>query len=113
MNIKSYILPEKDVGALAQSVAIQQRKISLIKDKESSFYIAHVDAETIIPKSIQILEIQVSETTGLPELNEADPNGVDLLLRLQFDKQVEKEKLPEIYEHLTKAIDKALKEIQP
>ena len=123
--MKSYILPEKNVGILAQSVAVQQGKLNLHKDDKSSFYIAEISDEIILPENIQALEFKVPTPTekpkkglvggfpGIPEdLNDEVPNGLDVLVRLQFDKELPEEKLPVIYEELSKAIESAMNNIK-
>lgn len=127
--MKSYILPEKNVGTLAQSVAVQQGKMNLRKDEKSSFYIAEISENIILPENIQALEFKVpiqekkpladiasKLKAALPELpHEMDgesPNGLDVLVRLQFDQELPEEKLPVIYEELSKAIENAMKNLK-
>ena len=126
--MKSYILPEKNVGVLAQSVAVQQGKLNLRKDEQSSFYIAEVSEEIILPDNVQALEFKVpikpkkqddiatKLKAALPDLpNDLEgevPNGLDVLVRLQFDKELPEEKLPVIYEELSKAIESAMKNLK-
>ena len=126
--MKSYILPEKNVGTLAQSEAVQQGELNLRKDEKSSFYIAEVSEDIILPENIQALEFKVPTPkntpanmaskikAALPELPEAlgedGQNGLDVLVRLQFDKELPEEKLPAIYEELSKAIESAMKNLK-
>ena len=94
------------------------------KDNESTFYIAKVEGENItIPSELQILEISAREPKGektaagaledLPSelVGEENPNGLDLLIRLQFDQELDKEKLSAIYEKISNAIDSAIRTI--
>lgn len=126
--MKSYILPEKNVGVLAQSVAVQQGELSLRKDEKSSFYIAKISDDIILPDDIQALEFHVpveeekplNETklfeealSNVPEeFQKSDANGLDVLVRLHFDKELPQDKLPVIYEELSKAIENAMRNIK-
>ena len=126
--MKSYILPEKNVGVLAQSVAVQQGELNLHKDEKSSFYIAEISEDIVIPENIQALEFKVpiedvkeseislpfsAELPGFPEeMKDPGAKGLDVLIRLQFDKELPEEKLPVIYEELSKAIESAMKNLK-
>lgn len=121
MNTKFYILPEKEVGALAQAIALQQGQIFLQKDEKSSFYIAEVKDDIELPENLSILEMQQSPTRR-EEVDAAgellndiaksdDPKTVDLMLRLKFDQELDQERLPVIYDEISKAIDSAMRNI--
>jgi hypothetical protein len=123
MSIKSYIINEKYVGSFASAVVLQDGNVSFKKDSKSKLYIADVSGDEIeIPESIKALEMNISavseekaiapEAPSIPGLPDADENTIDLLLRLQMNEKMDEDKIPLIYEEITKAIESAIKRIE-
>ena len=135
MSTISYILPEKNVGALAQAVALQQGSIYLRKDNESTFFIADIDSQITIPENIRALKMnqqlligeivqetkessanhdQLSTSTNLPaKIEEHNSNNfLELVIRLKFDEKPDKRKLTQIYEEVTKAISGVIQKLR-
>lgn len=124
MKLKKYILKGDDVGYLASAVAIQEGKISLEKDTETTFYIATVEGDDIkIPENLKALEMQVVDNAGEPEeiinitealknfMGNSDPNSTDLVLRLHLNQNVDPAMFPVLYEEIAKAVDSAIKKM--
>lgn len=122
--MKKYILKDKDVGFLASTVALQEGRISLEKDSETSFYIATVEGKDIqIPESLKALEMQISEKASAVQnhegMNEAlnelihnpDSNSTDLILRLHLNQNLDPAKFPVLYEEIAKAVSSAIKKL--
>lgn len=128
MNIKKYILKDKDVGFLASTIAMQEGKVSFEKDTESSFYIATVEGDEIhIPEKLQALEMHIPEIKdtelAVQEVEDpfeeamrkiaetADPNSTELVLRLHLNQNVDPENFPVLYDEIAKAVNTAMKKI--
>jgi hypothetical protein len=123
MSIKSYIINEKYVGSFASAVVLQDGNVSFKKDSKSKLYIADVSGDEIkIPESIKALEMNIGAgsqekaiapaSPSIPGLPEADENTIDLLLRLQMNEKMDEDKIPMIYEEISKAIESAIKRIE-
>lgn len=57
MTYRKYILPKDEVGCLTQAVAIQDGTMLLEKDDQSTFYLAHLQDDMVLPLSLHILEV--------------------------------------------------------
>ena len=88
MSVKTYILPTKEVPSLVAAVSLQEAKITLEMDPQSSFYLASVDDSISLPEALHILEVKgnKSPTTDVPkkQLPETTPDGNMLDLHLRF-----------------------------
>jgi hypothetical protein len=128
MKKLNLILSTSEVGYLASTVALQDGKITLQKDKESSFYIANIEGDDItIPENMKALEIKprkevgTNETTveideSLEKLNQnalkkSNDNSTDLILRLHLNQAVDPAKINTLYNEIAKAIESVIKKI--
>ncbi|NQZ58885.1 MAG: hypothetical protein HRT88_15645 [Lentisphaeraceae bacterium] len=115
-------------------MAVQQGGISLRKDDESTFFIAHITGDVIIPQDINALEMSAPPIIGElvaevekiapkknevilstdmpPKIEEGLPNSLELVVRLKFDEKPDEEKLSKIYEVVTKAISGAIRKLR-
>ncbi len=68
MSYRKYILPKDEVGCLTQAVAIQDGTMLLEKDDHSTFYLAHLQDDMVLPLSLHILEV-VDSREEKPEMH--------------------------------------------
>jgi len=130
MTYKKYILPKDEVGCLTQAVAIQDGTVLLEKDDKSTFYLAHLQDDMVLPLSLHILEVadsreerpQIhpeSRSKSTPPKQEAESDelalaGMPLDLRMRFlipqgmDRGVFEKVLKE---EIGKAVERSLKRI--
>ncbi len=128
MKKMNLILNTSEVGYLATTIALQDGKITLQKDSESSFYIANIEGEEItIPENMKVLEIQPKKEIAPTEKVEAEQdssvnfnqnfhgksndNSTDLILRLHLNQTVDPAKFPTLYSEIAKAIESVIKKI--
>jgi hypothetical protein len=132
MTYRKYILPKDEVGCLTQAVAIQDGTMLLEKDDQSTFYLAHLQDDMVLPLSLHILEV-VDSREEKPEMHpesskikpasakaEVEPEeaslaaGMPLDLRMRFlipqgmDRSVFEKVLKE---EIGKAVERSLKRI--
>ncbi|MEN9359432.1 MAG: hypothetical protein RL095_967 [Verrucomicrobiota bacterium] len=130
MTYRKYILPKDEVGCLTQAVAIQDGTVLLEKDDKSTFYLAHLQDDMVLPLSLHILEVADSreerpqihpenKSKPAPAKQEADSDeialaGMPLDLRMRFlipqgmDRGVFEKVLKE---EIGKAVERSLKRI--
>ncbi|MCM8533407.1 MAG: hypothetical protein NE330_19730 [Lentisphaeraceae bacterium] len=108
--MKKYIVNIEDVGALSEAAALQDSKIFLEKDKESSFYIAHLEDEVQLPSKVRALEMGASEsnTKDTPEKSKSSKKFLDLRLCIEVPHAINKS---DVEQALCKQISKTLKSL--
>ena len=100
--MKKYIIGNESIGDMAVAAASQQSRILIEKDKESSFYIAHVDDNVIIPDEIKALEMITSKKST------DSRKFLDLRLCVEIPESINKKKVENI---LCEEISKTLKSL--
>lgn len=108
--MKKYIVNIEDVGALSEAAALQDSKIFLEKDKESSFYIAHLEDEVQIPSQVRALEMDSNEasTKETPMKSKSSKKFLDLRLCIEVPNEINKS---DVEQALCKQISKTLKSL--
>ncbi|MCM8527839.1 MAG: hypothetical protein NE327_15060 [Lentisphaeraceae bacterium] len=104
--MKKYIVNIEDIGELTTAAALQDSKIFLEKDTQSSFYIAHLEDSVEIPNEIRALEMQRPVKSSGDEKSVDSKKFLDLRLCIEIPQQINKK---EIEETLCKEISKTLK----
>jgi hypothetical protein len=107
--MKKYIVDIENIGELTTAAAVQGSKIFLEKDDKSSFYIAHLENDIVIPEDVKALEMLTagSEKNEDKKDEKADKkNFLDLRLCIEIPRKVDKKEVEEI---LCKEISKTLK----
>ncbi|MCM8534450.1 MAG: hypothetical protein NE334_00785 [Lentisphaeraceae bacterium] len=108
--MKKYIVNIEDVGVLSEAAALQDSKIFLEKDKESSFYIAHLEDDVQIPSKVRALEMGAGDTTAKEktEKSKSSKKFLDLRLCIEVPHEINKS---DVEQALCKQISKTLKSL--
>ena len=104
--MKKYIVNIEDIGELTTAAALQDSKIFLEKDKQSSFYIAHLEDTVELPENIRALEMQKLHKSGNEDIDEESKKFLDLRLCIEIPSQIDKQEVEQV---LCKEISKTLK----
>ena len=104
--MKKYIVNIEDIGELTTAAALQDSKIFLEKDTQSSFYIAHLEDSVEIPNEIRALEMQRPAKISSDDKSPDSKKFLDLRLCIEIPQQINKK---EVEETLCKEISRTLK----
>jgi hypothetical protein len=107
--MKKYIVNIEDVGTLSEAAALQDSKIFLEKDTQSSFYIAHLEDQVEIPSAVRALPMgHTIQDKALSDNEESTKKFLDLRLCIEVPCAINKQ---DVEKALCKEISKTLKSL--